>query len=115
MKIEEYQRRIKKIFDIYPALKEIFLSSAPVEFKRSKLRELLSEMLVSTFDEDKAIPSLEWILTRNAAMVLQSILSKRSEGLAGFSLLQYVTHLYNGDELHDIRHPAPAFLLNWNI
>ncbi len=110
MERERTQKRLLKIVEISPVLKEIMLSSDGVEIKRKKIRGFLSEMLTATFEDDPKIPPLEWIMTRDAIGVFRNILSKRSERLAGYGLLAYVNDLLNGKDLKGVKKPAPGFL-----
>jgi len=103
------QKRILKILDTTPEFKAILANEAPIGDKRQKVRYLLSDTLNATFEDNPAIPPLEWILTRNAVNVLRSIVSGRNERLAGFSLLQYVDDLIHGRDLGERPPPGPGF------
>lgn len=109
MRRERVKARLRSVLGIAPALKEIMLSSDPIESKRKKATDFLAQMDVAAFDEDPSIPSLEWVLTRDAIRVLSNILSRRSEGLAGYSLLNYMDELLHGTSLKDIPEPSPGF------
>ena len=109
MRKERVKARLRSVLGIAPALKEIMLSSDPIESKRKKATDFLAQMDVAAFDEDPSIPSLEWVLTRDAIRVLSNILSRRSEGLAGYSLLNYMDELLHGTSLKDIPEPKPGF------
>ncbi len=105
------QNRLSDIMAHSPALKQIFLSKDTIETKRSKIRKFLSRMLVATFDDHPTIPPLEWVLTRDAINVCRRILSKRSERLAGFSLIEYLDAFINNKEAaREIPAPGPGFL-----
>ncbi|MCJ7679169.1 MAG: KamA family radical SAM protein, partial [Candidatus Aminicenantes bacterium] len=68
-------------------------SSLPLEIKRGKIRKFLDMRLVHTFADDPNLPALKWVMSREAIIVFRTILSQRSEKLAGFSLLQYINDL----------------------
>jgi lysine 2,3-aminomutase len=107
---ESVKRRLRKIIDHAPELKSIFLSTESLDTKRTQIRDYLSRMLVATFDDNPKIPPLEWVLTRDAINVCRRILSKRSERLAGFSLLEYVDTFLNGaSQPEDLPAPSPGF------
>ncbi len=108
-KKEKIQKKIIKVLDNVPELKEIILSSDPIDVKRKKIRYFLSDILIATFDDDPTIPPLEWVLTRNAINVFRSILSIRSERLAGYSLLQYIDDLLNEENFKGIEEPTAGF------
>jgi lysine 2,3-aminomutase len=90
-------------------LKEIIFSSDPIDIKRKKINKFLADMLMATFDDDPAIPPLEWILTRDAIRVFRNILSTRNESLAGFSLLQYINDLLHKENFEQIQMPGSGF------
>lgn len=109
MEKERIQKRLSKILDIWPPLKDIFLSTIPIDFKRSKIKNLLSEMLAATFDENPEIPPLEWVLSRNAINILRNLVSIRSEKLSGFEFLQYIDDLLGMKNLKGMNIPDPGF------
>jgi len=109
MEIEGIRRKLIKIFGIAPPLKEIFLSADPVERKRQQLYRILTDLLAATFDDEPTIHSLEWILTRDAVSGFRTILSPRSERLAGYSFLQYLDDLLHKPHLEDREQPAHGF------
>ncbi len=102
--------RLLKILDITPPLKKIMVSQLPLEKKRMKVRELLITMLIDTLDDDSYLPSLKWILTRDAVLVFRNIISRRSERLAGFSFLRYLEDLIHNRKNGNIANPTPGFL-----
>ena len=110
MEKERIKKRLHKILDIAPALKEIMVSQDPVDIKREKIRTFLSKMLVATFEDNPLIPPLEWIMTRDAINVFRNILSKRNERLAGYSFLEHMNDLLHKEDLRDIEMPASGFL-----
>jgi len=109
MKKESIRNRLDKILNTAPALKEIILSSDPIDIKRKKINKFLAEMLIATFDDDPAIPPLEWILTRDAIRVFRNILSTRNVSLTGFSLLQYINDLLHKENFEQIQMPSSGF------
>ena len=109
MKKEKIKNRLDKILNNAPALKEIIFSSDPIDIKRKKINKFLADMLMATFEDDPAIPPLEWILTRDAIRVFRNILSTRNESLAGFSLLQYINDLLHKENFDQIQIPGSGF------
>ena len=100
--------RLLKILDIAPALKEALLSTPSVDDQREKFRDFLSGLFEKTHDDETLSP-LEWILVRDTIRVLLTILSPRSERLAGYSFLQYITDLLYKENFRDIPKPTPDF------
>jgi len=106
---EKIRNKFDKIFNNAPALKEIIFSLDPIDIKRKKINKFLIDMLMSTFEDEPAIPPLEWILTRDAIRIFRNILSTRNESLAGFSLLQYIEDLLHKENVEQIQIPDPGF------
>jgi lysine 2,3-aminomutase len=52
---------------------------------------------------------LEWVLTRDAIQAFRTILSNRSEELAGYSFLKYLDDLINGSHQKDMAEPSAGF------
>ena len=100
--------RLLKILDIAPALKEALLSTPSVGAQREKFRDFLSGLFEKTHDDETLSP-LEWILVRDAIRVLLTILSPRSERLAGYSFLQYINDLLYKEDFRDIPKPTLDF------
>jgi len=109
MEKESIKNRLDKILNKAPALKEIIFSSDPIDIKRKKINQFLADMLIATFDDDPAIPPLEWILTRDAIRVFRNILSTRNVSLTGFSLLQYINDLLYKENFEQIQMPSSGF------
>ncbi len=109
MDFERTKKRLLKILDLSPSLKDIFLAQTSLEMKRKKVRNFLSNMLHATFDDEPTIPPLEWVLTRDAITVFRNILSKRSERLAEFSLLEYIDDILHQKNNHSLLKPTPGF------
>jgi lysine 2,3-aminomutase len=101
------KERLNSILELAPELQEVFASDIPVGEKRKKARSFLSRLLTATFADNPKIPSLEWIMTRDAINVFRRILSARSERLAGFSLVEYIDGILRGKD--DIEKPAAGF------
>jgi len=110
MENEKIRKRLLRILDMVPALKEILLSGSSLEGKRKKISEYLSNMLIATFDDDPAIPPLEWVLTRDTITAFRTMLSSRSERLAGYSLLRYLDDLLREKSFEDDEKPSSGFL-----
>jgi lysine 2,3-aminomutase len=106
--------RLRQILAIDEELNEIFLSTVSLEEKRRKLRRHLSELLLNEVDEDEGMPPLEWVVRRDATWVMRNILSKRSEELAGFSLIKYLDDLLQSPETDRQPLPSSAFLAELN-
>ena len=109
MEKESARKRVIKILDNVPELKEILISSDPIDEKRQKIRYFLSDILNATLVDNPTIPPLEWIMARNAFNVFRSILSTRSERLVGYSFIRYIDDLLNKDDLKGIEKPSPGF------
>ncbi len=92
-------QRLKAAVAKNPEIEAILIKSIPLEEKRQELQVYLATILSAIFDHAKSIPPLEWILCRDAVWVFRSILSRRSEGLASFSVLTYLDILLN-DKKH---------------
>ena len=101
------RNKLLRILDVAPPLKEAFLSSASVDVQREKIRDFLSSLIVTTYDDET--PPLEWILVRDAISVFRTILSPRSERLVGYSFLQYIHDLLYKENLKEIERPSPDF------
>ena len=101
------RNKLLRILDTAPALKEALLSSPSLDVQREKIREFLSSLIVTTYDDET--PPLEWILVRNAIRVFRTLLSPRSERLVGYSLLQYIHNLLYMENLKEIEKPSPDF------
>lgn len=105
----QIHQTLLELMEYVPQIKAILLSDLPLEEQRAQIRYFLSDMLMATFDDNPAIPPLEWILTRNAINVFRGILATRSERLAGFSLLGYLHDLLNKTDYGDMEMPSPGF------
>ena len=101
------RNKLLRILDTAPALKEALLSSPSLDVQREKIREFLSSLIATTYDDET--PPLEWILVRNAIRVFRTLLSPRSERLVGYSLLQYIHDLLYMENLKEIEKPSPDF------
>ena len=101
------RNKLLRILDTAPALKEALLSSASLDVQRGKIREFLSSLIVTTYDDET--PPLEWILVRDAIRVFRTLLSPRSERLVGYSFLQYIRDLLYVENLKEIEKPSPDF------
>ena len=101
------RNKLLRILDTAPALKEVLLSSPSVDVLRGEIRDFLSSLIISTYDDEA--PPLEWILVRDAIRVFRTLLSPRSEGLVGYSFLQYIRDLLYVENLKEIEKPSPDF------
>lgn len=109
MERENIRNRLFRILDITPGVKAIMLCSYSIDAKRKKIRGFLDDMRAAIFYDNPKMPSLEWILARDSIRVLTSILSTRSEGLAGYSFLKYVDDLLHKNSIKDIEKPSSGF------
>jgi len=109
MEKEKIRNKLDKILNKAPLLKKIIFSSDTIDIKRKKINKFLADILIATFDDDPAIPPLEWILTRDAIRVFRNILSTRNESLTGFSLLQYINDLLYKENFEQIQMPGSGF------
>ena len=107
--MERIRKRLLETLDIAPELRAIMLSCDPVEMKRKKIRDFLSEIITAAFYDDPDVPSLEWVLIRDAIRSFRTILSTRSEMLAGHSVLQYMNDLLHNDDVKEIERPGQGF------
>lgn len=103
------KERFLNTLNLAPQLKEILLSKITLEKKRENIRQFLSKMLMTIFEDNPTIPPLEWILTRDAITVFRNVLSTRSERLAGYSLLEYLDELINNPTSQESVQPEPGF------
>lgn len=111
MNKDKIRAKLNALFDIAPQFKKILLSADDVETKRQNLRTELTLLLADTFDDNPTIPSLEWIIKRDGNRVFRTILSKRSEELAGFRFLEYLNDLMHNDDLSGLPKPSTAFFV----
>ena len=101
------RNKLLRILDTAPALKEALLSSASLDVQRKKIKDFLSSLIVTAYEDET--PPLEWILVRNAIRVFRTLLSPRSERLVGYSFLQYIHDLLYMEDLKEIEKPSPDF------
>ena len=106
---EAVRKKLLRILDVAPELKAIMLSSYPVDVKRKRVRDYLHDLTAATFYDRPTIPSLEWVLTRDAIGAFRTILSTRNEELAEHSVFQYINDLLHKDDLKDIEKPSSGF------
>jgi len=100
---------VLKTLEPIPKLKKILASKDPLEKKRAKVRALLNSLLIKTFDDNPTLPSLKWVLTRDAILVFRNLISKRSEKLAQFSFLSYINDLIHDSKKNSLPQPTPDF------
>ncbi len=98
----KFKNRVLKTLEPIPKLKSIMASEDSVEQKRIKIRDLLNSLLIKTFDDNPTLPSLKWVLSRDAILVFRNIISRRSEKLSQFSFLSYLNNL-----IHSNKNPTP--------
>ena len=103
------KQRLIRILGIAPELREIMLSTLPLEEKRKKIREFIVNLISYNFNDDTAIEPLEWVVTRDAIRVFRSIFSIRNERLLGKSLLKYMDDLLHLDTLKGMEKPSSGF------
>jgi len=105
----QIKKRITEIFGKIPALRDILLSSDTIDAKREAIRSHICHDHLSTFDEDRDLHPLEWVVIRSAHGAFENMLSTRNERLAGYSLLQYLNDLLHKEDIADLRAPTPGF------
>ena len=103
------KKRFLKVLESIPPLKKIMTSTDPLEKKRKKIRELLNNMLIKTYHDNPNLPSLAWLLTRDAIVVFRNLISRRSEKIAGFSFLAYLNDVINDGKKASDHPPSPDF------
>lgn len=103
------KERLLKSLDAVPPLKRIMISKDPFEEKREKIRELLTKMLIDSFEENPDVPSLKWVLRRDAIIVFRNIISRRSAVLAEFSFLKYIDDLIHDKRKNSVALPTAGF------
>ncbi len=109
MNTSERLSQLRQILAMEGKIEEILCSSLALEEKRLRLRDHLSNMLLSVYDRAGQLPPLEWITCRDATWVLRNILAPRSEELTGFSLLDYLNNLLASTQ-PSVRSPTRDFL-----
>lgn len=102
--------KLRQIIAIDDKLDAIFSSLLPLQEKRMKLRQHLTDTLLQMVDGKEKIPPLEWIVCRDATGVMRNILSERSEELAGFSFLKYIDDLLHSSSTSALPRLTPDFL-----
>lgn len=110
MSTKQHLAKLRQIITLDSTISEIFHAKKNLEDKRLELRNHFSCLLFSLFDETIEIPSLEWIACRDATWVMRNILAKRSEELAGFSVLKYINTHINSDSPAGVPKLSPDFL-----
>jgi lysine 2,3-aminomutase len=103
------RKKLLRIMDTTPELKTIMLSADSLEEKRARVRHYLDTLIRSSFYDRPALPSLEWVLTRDAVGAFRTILSTRSEKLAHHSVLKYMNDLIHKNDLKNITKPGSGF------
>lgn len=87
---QQIKDRINDILGMASELKEMLISGADLEEKRSAIRLWLLKLMAESCEENPDVQPLEYILRRDAIFVCLNLLSRRNEKLAGFSLLTYL-------------------------
>lgn len=109
MERKRIRERLLKILNIAPELKAIMLSSDPLDIKRKRIKDFAGDMMSHAFFDDVTFPPLEWVLIRDSIRVFRTIVSTRSEVIAGHSFLQYIDDLLHRESLKGIEKPTPGF------
>lgn len=104
---ERQKQKLLRILDTLPPLREIMVSETSLEEKRELIRGLLDSRLKDTYVDNPDLPSLKWVLARDAIRVFRNLLSHRSEKHAGFSFLGFLNDLLNADKNKDVPKPTP--------
>jgi lysine 2,3-aminomutase len=103
------RERVLTILGIIPSLKNIMTSTDPIEKKRRRIREFLNTLLIKTYDDNPNLPSLSWVLSRDAILVFRNIISRRSEKIAGYSFLGYLNDLIHDGKTSPNDPPSAGF------
>ena len=103
------RKKLLRILDTTPELKAIMLSPHPLKEKRKWARNYLTNLTRSSFYDKPSIPSLEWVLTRDAIEAFQTLLSTRSEEITGHSVLQYLNDLLHKNDINGLEKPSSGF------
>lgn len=109
MRIKKYREKLVRILSSSPELKKIFLSDGTLKEKRNKIRRFLSQTLVTLFEDNPDIPSLEWVLMRDVVKVWRNTCSIRNEKLAGHSLVKYMNDILHSNDPESLEPPSPGF------
>lgn len=108
MGANEYRKKLLSVLAVDAEISEILNSEERMEEKRIRLKALLAVRSDEIFDGSTQIPTLEWIIAREAISVLKTILAIRSEKIASFSFLKYITDIIDGKAVEPV--PSPAFM-----
>jgi lysine 2,3-aminomutase len=108
-KQNEYRKRTLRILGPVPQICEILLSDDDLERKRNRIRSALTAILVISYEARPDIPSLEWVLTRDAVDAWRGLCSKRNESLVKFSFLAYLERLAKAQLTADDPQPSTGF------
>jgi lysine 2,3-aminomutase len=111
LEITSYKHKLLNILNISPNLKDIVCSDGTIDQKRDKIKRWLTRILKSTYVENPDIPPLEYILARSSITVFQQLLSRRSEKLAGFSILEYIEELLHQPNDKIAQKPSAGFFV----
>ncbi|THB72323.1 MAG: KamA family radical SAM protein [Desulfobulbaceae bacterium] len=102
--------KLKNALSIDPTIEKIICGDHALDEKRFELRSHLANKLSEIFDHSDTIPPLEWVLCRDAIWVLRNIIARRSEDLAGYSVLEYLSRLVRDESPDDIAGLTPDFV-----
>lgn len=108
-KQEEFRKRTLRILEPVPQIRDILLADDDLETKRNRMRTALTAILVDSYEKTPDQPSLEWVLTHDAAEAWRNLCSGRNESLAGFSFLSYLQALASGHPAADQPEPTAGF------
>jgi len=108
------KKKLLRILDQIPPLKDIMASDNHLEEKRKRIRKFLAKRLISTFEDTPEIPSLKWVLTRDSIGVFGRIISNRSEALSNFSFLKYINDMIHEGRKNVVIKPSSGFFAELN-
>ncbi|MFC2160449.1 KamA family radical SAM protein [Acidobacteriota bacterium] len=108
------RNKLLRILDQIPPIKEIMVGHDDLEVKRKKIVKILAENLISTFDETPEIPTLKWVLARDAIRNFRRIIAIRSETISKFSFLKYMNDLIHEEKKNKVTKPSPGFFAELN-
>lgn len=108
MGVIEYRKKLLSVLAVDAEISGILTSEVGLEEKRVRMKALLAVRADEIFDGSTRIPTLEWIIAREAIGVLKNILAIRSERISDFSFLKYITDIIDGKAVESV--PSPAFI-----
>jgi lysine 2,3-aminomutase len=106
---KQIKTRLWNILSGSPQLRDILISPASVEEKKSAIHSWLSDVLTETYTDNRDIQPLEYILVRDAINVFRKIVAERSEKMAGYSFIGYLVALLSASKDENPQRPTAGF------